>query len=121
MFGASTVIQVWIIQDGAANPAGLATNLEKFLAANPAFKGSVIFTDESKRPDLVKMAAAEKIEKADLAVLPAANKDSTMKAFKLSAQAKNTIHVYKDKKVAATFVDVGDADFAKVIEAAKAL
>jgi hypothetical protein len=44
-----------------------------------------------------------------------------MKAFKLSAQAKNTIHVYKDKKVAATFVDVGDADFAKVIEAAKAL
>jgi hypothetical protein len=121
MFGAGVVIQVWIIQDGAANADSLAAKLEKVLADNPAFKGSLIYTDGSKKADLEKVAAAEKIEKADLAVLVAANKDSTMKAFKLSAEARNTIHVYKNKKVAATFVDVGDGDFAKVVEAAKAL
>lgn len=115
------MIQVWIIQDGAASPAALAAKLEKFLADNPAFKGSLICTDAAKKADLEKVAADEKIEKTDLAVLPAANKDSTMQAFKLAANAKNTIHVYKNKKVAATFVDIGDADFAKVVEAAKAL
>jgi len=115
------VIQVWIIRDGAENAVGLAAKLEKFLADNPTFKGSVIFAEEGKKADIEKLAAEKKIEKADLAVLPAADKDGTMREFKLSAEAKNTIHVYKNKKVAANFVDLGDGDFAKVVEAAKAL
>ena len=118
MYGFGTVIQVWIIQDDCK---AFAAKLEKALAENPKFKGSVICTDESKKAELVKIAAAEKIEKADLAILLAANKESGMKAFKLSAEAKNTIHVYKNKKVAATFVDLSDGDFDKVIAAAKAL
>jgi hypothetical protein len=112
------VIQVWVIRGECAD---LAAKLEKALNENPAFKGSVICTDEGKRAELEKLAAAQKIEKTDLAILPAAKKESLMEQFKLSPEAKNTIHVYKNKKVASTFVNVSGDDFAKVVEAAKAL
>ncbi|MFN3729288.1 MAG: hypothetical protein ACK4XJ_06205 [Fimbriimonadaceae bacterium] len=124
-YGDRPQIQVWVNGDSLDNVKKIAGDLNKQVQANKAadLKAFVIFVVEpSKMADMQKkiadVATQTGYNDIAMAVLPSDN--PAVKAYKmnLDATVKNTVFVYRNKKVEAKFVNlVADA---KGIEALNA-
>ncbi len=117
-------VQVWVNGDDMENVASIAKTLNKQMAGNKDFKALVVFlTDDAKKAGLTdkisKAAATPGLGEVGMAVL--SKSDASVKAYKINLDAKNTVFVYKNWKVANTFVDMkGDEKgIAKLNEAIK--
>jgi glycine/serine hydroxymethyltransferase len=111
------VIQVWITKDDAANVAALIEKLNGLVKAHPTVKACVFALDEARKDELAKIAN----ENVIVAVAAPGTAADLSKKYKLNAEVKNTVHVYKGKKVTANLVDLTAADFAKLETAAAAV
>ena len=108
-------VQVWVNGDDAKNVRALVHNLEAETTANKArkFKAFVVFINPQRESasamtaQLAKLGADEKVKNVALAYLP--GPDATAVAdYKINTSAvevKNTVFVYRARKVAAKFVN----------------
>jgi protocatechuate 3,4-dioxygenase beta subunit len=94
---------------------GIATRLQQLVERRQAsdLKGFLIVLDESPQ-QLAAMADELKLTHIGVCYPDPATRDHDLKAYRISPSAGNTVIVYKDYKVAADFVDVTPADFARV-------
>lgn len=114
-YGPRPAVQVWVNGDSAENVAALAKFLEKTVGANKAkdMKAFVVFLNTSGKSDkavsqeLTKMAEGLGIKEIAFAYLPAAEKGPIQAyAINTDSAVKNTIFVYRNRKVAAKFVNL---------------
>ena len=114
MYPNNPAVQVWINRDDEKNIGAIVSTLEKATKQNAAkkFKSFVIFmnpdaeTAKTIEPKLAKIGTEQKVKNVALAYLPNA-KDEAVGEYKIntSSDVKNTIFVYKARKVAAKFVN----------------
>jgi hypothetical protein len=88
----------------------LATRYEKH-----QLKGFVTVVDAAPAR-LKEMAERLKIVRVDVCYPAVDSRAKDLKAYKINPQARNTLMIYKDFKVVATFVDLAGEDFARVEE-----
>ena len=107
-------VQVWVNGDSLTNVAGIAGTLSSAMKTYKAkeFKGLVVFLTTPKNAKAIEAAVAEAAKKPELAgvgmaVLDA--KDDAVSAYKVNtaASTKNVVYVYKNWKVAESFVNLG--------------
>lgn len=121
-------VQIWIHLDTEENAAGLAVKLQELIRnirkENKKAYGFVIWVQgEAVKDKLIKLAEEKKIEDIALCYLPDKQKEAYLKLFKieLSDRLRNIVFVYRDKKLAAKFININAKDFAKVETAFKEL
>jgi hypothetical protein len=125
-YGNLPQVQVWVNGDDTANVAELVKLVDGSMAKNQSakLKGFFIFlTDKSSAP-----AVAQKLEKLGetthsdrvaLAWLPKDDEAVGNYKVNVSPDVKNTVFVYRDRKVVAKFVNLkGDAKGLQALEAA---
>ena len=121
-------VQVWVNGDDAKNVRALVHNLETETTANRAkkFKAFVVFINPQRESasamtaQLAKIGADEKIKNVALAYLPGPDAPA-IADYKIntSSEVKNTVFVYRARKVAAKFVNfTADAPHLKALDAA---
>jgi hypothetical protein len=115
-FGTSTVIQVWVSKEDPAKLPDIASKLDSFAKLNPSIKVCVIGSDEKLKSTLEKL----KTDEVPVAFLSNTQQDIAQK-YKIHAESKNTVLVYKGKKVRFNYVDVPDNGWETIFEVAKAL
>ncbi|GAB4469799.1 MAG: hypothetical protein OHK0029_42490 [Armatimonadaceae bacterium] len=106
-------VQVWVNGDDAKNVTTIASNLSKAMKthSDKEFKALVVFLttpqNATKTEALVK-AAAKMPETKGVGMAILDSKDEAVSNYKVntSADVKNTVFVYKDWKVANTFVNL---------------
>ncbi len=108
-YGNRPQVQIWVHGDKVADVMKFAQVLDKKMAADDQFKGFVIFlTADEANVGRTLAADAKKanLERVSLATL--AKTSEYVKNYKMSLapEVKNTILVYKDKKVATKFVNL---------------
>ncbi len=121
-------VQVWVNGDDEQNVRAVVRNLERETVANKAkkFKAFVVFINPRHESaavmnaKLAKLGAEEKIKNVALAYLsgPA---DPAIADYKINTDAtvRNTVFVYRARKVAAKFVNfTADASDLKTLDAA---
>lgn len=99
----------------------MAEKLEKTVAANNTLKGFVVFTNGDPA-QLKKIAGDKNINNIAIAYLrngADGNGTSVFDALKINKDAKNTILVYKKRRVVANFVNVDAEKFSDVDAAIK--
>jgi protein-disulfide isomerase len=108
-------VQVWVNGDDIKNVAAIAKQLQAATEANKGkeFKAMVVFLASPSKVDATKAAVkdASKMVKAnDVAMSVLSTDDDAVKAYRINLEAKNTVFVYKNWKVADTMVNLkGDA------------
>jgi len=125
-YGVLPQIQVWVNGDDPSNVAELVKLVDSSMAKHQSakLKGFFIFlTDQSSAPSLAqkleKLATSTKADRVALAWLP--KNDEAVGNYKvnLSPEVKNTIFVYRDRKIVAKFVNLkGDAKGLQALNAA---
>jgi hypothetical protein len=103
-------------KDGA-DVIDLASRVERLVAAHQAkeFKGFVAVTDA--RPERAKdIATTARVERSALCILNPVTRERDLRAYRIYPEAANTIMVYQNYKVVATFVNLPARDFGKVEE-----
>jgi hypothetical protein len=112
------MVQVFI-KDGP-QAAAFAEKVEQLVAAHEKkdFKGFVIVTDGTA-DKLTRLGTDCKITKSALCYPDPASKKVDLDKYHINPAAQNTIVVYRDYKVTATFVNLDVTDFARVEEAVK--
>jgi|DewCreStandDraft_4_1066084.scaffolds.fasta_scaffold201573_2 hypothetical protein len=108
-YGNRPQVQVWVNGDSLENIAKIAGVLDKTATSNKEFKGFVIFVSGDKpATEKAIVQANEKLGYDAIAMAILAPGDSAVKNYKvnLDAEVKNTVFVYKDKKVTAKFVNL---------------
>ena len=108
-------VQVWVNNDDPRNVEQIATTLEKVAKANSAkkFKAFVVFINPNKEQDsklnkqLSDLAAKDKFQNVALAYLPGPDAEA-VKEYEINTgpSVKNTVFVYKARKVNAKFVNL---------------
>jgi len=78
-----------------------------------------VFENAGDQSEAVAELAKDKSLKVPLTVVPKDKLEATAKLYKIDKTAKNTLMVYKGKKVQFNAVDVKPEGFSKVAEAAK--
>lgn len=123
-YGSRPAVQVWHNGDAAQNVVDLANHLDKKVAASKnefkAFTVGIADT-EAQRDAVVKIGGM--IEGGHVGVTYLASSDPALKAYKINTDSsvKNTVIVYKDRKVVATMVNVkADKAGLKALDAALA-
>jgi thiol-disulfide isomerase/thioredoxin len=105
-YGARPAVQAWV---HPSEKADVVAALAKTLSANVA---------EHKAADFKSFMIAESAKIDNIGIATLGVDDKALKAYKVNASAdvKNTVIVYKDKKVAAKFVNLTDSkeDLAKL-------
>jgi hypothetical protein len=121
-------VQIWVHLDSEENAASLAVKLQELIRSvrkdGKTAYGFVIWTQgEAVKDKLVKLAEDKKIEDIAICYLPDRQREAYLKLFKveLSDKLRNIVFVYRDKKLAAKFVNLNAKDFGKVEEAFKEL
>lgn len=121
-YGSRPAVQVWVNGDDAKNVKAIADIVNASVAkhSDKQFKGFVIFladkaNGEMLEKKLAKMAEEAKYKDIALAWLP--KDDEAVGNYKVSVsdEVKNTVFIYKNKKVASKLVNVS-ADEAKLGE-----
>jgi protocatechuate 3,4-dioxygenase beta subunit len=107
-------VQVWVNTDTASNLDPLVTDLEMATAghSDKKFKAFVVFMNPKTLPDatmekqLKAMAAHDKVSNVALTYLPN-TKDSAVEEYAINTdpQVKNTVFVYRQRKVVAKFIN----------------
>lgn len=115
-FGTSTAIQVWISKEDSAKLPDIVAKLDAFAKLNPTIKVCVIGSDESRKSDLEKL----KTDEVPVACLSSTQQDVAQK-YKINPAVKNTVLIYKGKKVRFNHVDVPENGWETVFDLAKAL
>jgi hypothetical protein len=113
-YPSNPAVQVWVNADDAKNVAAIVDDLEKETRANAdkKMKAFVIFINPDKQPKdaitkrLKELAAKEKVQNVALAFLPGPDNEA-VQDYKINtdAQVKNTVFVYRNRKVDAKFVN----------------
>lgn len=113
-YGYMPGVQVWINADNAGNTANLAKGLERelnVLGLKKVRAFVVFFNPQGKTPDefgdwVGKLGAQLQLKKVALAYLQEPD-DEAIKAYKINtdAQVRNTIFVYRNRKVTEKFVN----------------
>lgn len=106
-----------------AKSAGLVDQIQK-LTERHADKGLRAFVVYSGGPDTkpgIEQVTREKKITIPVTFLPAGRSSGSLRQYNISPEAKNTIMAYRNKTVAATFVNVDETSFAKVAEATEAM
>ena len=108
-------VQVWVNTDDPKNVAQIADTLEKVAKANTGkkFKAFVVFINPNKEAgaklgrQLEGIAARENLQNVALVYLPGPT-DEAVKDYEINtdAKVKNTVFVYKSRKVNAKFVNL---------------
>jgi hypothetical protein len=101
--------------------ASLVASIQKLNETLPRLKVVVVFQGgpELKEP-LTRLAEEKKIT-IPMTFLPEGTGEAGYRAWKIHADAKNTVMVFNRRKVTANFVDVTDTSWAPVAKAAAAL
>lgn len=110
-------VQVWVNGDDMNNVAAIAKALDKAMSTYSAkeFKALVVFVtnpqNAAKVTELVKAASQKPgLRQVGMAVIDQNNQAVSDYRINLSSQVKNTVFVYKNWKVAKSFVNLtGDA------------
>jgi protocatechuate 3,4-dioxygenase beta subunit len=113
---------VLIFTKEGANAAALAVRLEKLVGEHrkSELKGFVVVLDG--RPErLTKLAADWKIAGVGLCYPDPQTREQDLRSYKIAPAAGNTVLIYKDYKVVATFVDLDAGDWRRVEAAVKKL
>lgn len=112
-YGSRPAVQVWINGDEAKNVKAIAKTVHESVAQfkDAQFKGFVIFlTDKANTEALGKKLEqlAKEERYADIALATLAKDDEAIANYKVnvSADVKNTIFIYKNKKVTNKFVNL---------------
>jgi len=108
-YGALPAVQVWVNNDDDANVMGIAKSLSAEVGASKVdLKAFVIKLSSCDAcvTSTKDLAAKGKFENIAMAYLP--NKDTAVKNYKVNTDAsvKNTVFVYRDRKVVAKFVNL---------------
>jgi hypothetical protein len=107
-------VQVWVNTDSDKNVATIIETLEKATKANAAkkLKAFVVYVNTDKRPakeveaKLEKLGSALKVQNVALAYLPGPQAEAvTDYQINTDAKVKNTVFVYKNRKVDTKFVN----------------
>ena len=108
-------VQVWVNTDDPKNVEQIAETLEKVAKANAdkKFKAFVVFINPNKEQDgkfgkqLTALAAKDKLQNVALAYLPGPDAEA-VKEYEINTDpsVKNTVFVYKERKVNAKFVNL---------------
>jgi hypothetical protein len=114
-YGNRPAVQVWVNGDDSANIEAMAKLLDKEAAAmkNAELKTFMIVVTEAPEQTaglLTKIATENKLANVHLATLSPKNEAVTNYKFNLSPEVKNTVFVYKDRKVEAKFVNISQKD-----------
>lgn len=121
-YGARPAVQVWVNEDDMSNVIALATNLsDKVKASKHEFKAFIIKLEccEGCAGHMTDMGG--KLKNNNLGIATIKVDDTAVKNYKIntSEEVKNTVIVYKDKKVVAKFVNLkADAKGLKELNAA---
>jgi protocatechuate 3,4-dioxygenase beta subunit len=113
---------VLIFTKEGANAAALAVRLEKLVGEhrNSELKGFVVVLDG--RPErLSKLAADLKIAGIGLCHPDPRTREHDLRSYKIVPAADNTVLIYREYKVVATFVNLDAADWRRVEAAVKKL
>ena len=128
MYPQNPAVQVWVNGDDEKNARGIIRELEKEATANKAkkFKAFVVFINPQRESateltaKLAKIGAEEKIKNVALAFLPGPDA-AAVADYKIntSSEVKNTVFVYKARKVQTKFVNLAaDTDGLKALDSA---
>jgi len=82
------------------------------------FRGFVIFIEPARKADAEKVARDVKPAHAAVGYFPEEKKAEAVQAYEPPPEAKNTVYLYNESKVVATFVDLTEKDFDRVLKAA---
>lgn len=115
-YGARPAVQVWVNTDDLKNVAGIVASLETAVAAHKdrELKAFVTFfnhrgqSTEEFEQSLRQMAEKHGVKNVAIAYLPGGPKDPAVKGHKINTDeaVRNTVFVYRDRKVAARFVNL---------------
>ena len=108
-YGARPAVQVWVNGDSTENVAKLASILNKAAGKNENFKGFVIFVTDNKDQTagtVKSIASHHGFESIGMAVIEPKNEAINNYKINLDKDVKNTVIVYKNKKVMAKFVNL---------------
>ena len=126
-YGARPAVQVWVNGDNMSEVEAIAKALNKAVISNKdkSLKGFVIVvTDQAKSAsvakELVAIGEKNKISDIGMAWLPKGNEAIGAYKYNVSADVKNTVFVYENKKVAAKIVNL-KADAKGLGELSKAI
>lgn len=114
-YAAGPFIQIFINGESAENTQSLTLKLEAALAAHEKYRGVVVVTDETRKPEMEKWAAEWKLVKTGLCYLPVGIRTSTSREYNVG-DAKNVLIVSNAKKVLQSFENAGVADLDKALK-----
>lgn len=112
-YGARPAVQVWVNNDSHENVMKIAQLLNKNAAANENFKGFVIFVTTTPKElggKIESVVTESGLNKIGCAVIDPKNEALTNYKINLDKDIKNTVFVYKNKKVVAKFVNLTSDD-----------
>lgn len=127
-YGSRPAVQVWVNGDEFRNVKAIAKAVSSAVDSkkDAQFKGFVVFVVDKEMAGawatrLEKMAEIEKLTNIGITVLEKGNEAIANYKVNTDAEVKNTIFLYKDKKVSQKFVNLkadeaGMADLSKAIE-----
>lgn len=110
-YGNRPQVQVWINRDDAENVTAIGKLLNDAVLANKdsQLKGFMIFLVDQENPGIqAKLTKLSEKTGQDIALAYLTTGDEAVDAYKIntSAEVKNTIMVYRNKKVTQTFVNL---------------
>jgi protocatechuate 3,4-dioxygenase beta subunit len=112
-YGAIPAVQVWVNGDSMENVSKIAGVLNKNAVGNSKFKGFVIFVSKSKDTTaklIQNVATKTGFNAIGMAVIDPGNEAIENYKINLDSEIKNTVFVYKNKKVMAKFVNLEASD-----------
>ena len=111
------------VKDEPAKAASLVANIQKLADANKGkdLRAFVVFVGGPEMKTTLEKIAADKKVTIPLTFLPGGAGQADYGYYRISPEAKNTIMVYNQRKVHATFVDVDDKTFEAVTKATAAM
>jgi len=117
-YGAAPVIAAFVNGD-VTKSAGLVTNIQKLLDArkDKGLKTFVVYMGGPNLKSSIEKVAGERHITIPLVFLPQGTSADDVAAYKISADAKNTVLLWKQGTVRQNFVDVDRTSFATVAKA----
>ncbi len=109
-YGARPAVQVWVNGDSDENVSKLTASLSKAVDAHKdkELKAFVVMLTMCQGCEAKAKSVGEKTEHKNIGIAYLPNNDAAVKNYKInvSSEVKNTVMVYKNKRVAATFVNL---------------
>jgi len=121
-YGNRPAVQVWVNGDEPENVIAIANDLDKKMAtSNAEFRAFVVYLTHCEKCVEMTSTLASKVKGSKVAMTHLPINSESVKDYKVntSTDVKNTVFVYKNRKVVAKFVNLkGDAAGLKSLNAA---